>query len=141
MELYEVIDLSIIPVGALFVSINQNNEVNAHYGETWKIGNDIYSTSSSTYLGESFTPVKESVIIEIPITLEQITDEPRPYWADYITISGSGWVTYWEFEPSKEVNGDDFDDYFYDFDVKCEEVGKTLLKYYYQKCYNIDILV
>jgi len=141
MKAFEVTDTSTIPTGALFLSINTDNKVNAHFGETWTIGNDIYSTSSSTYLGESFTPVNRATVIDLPMSLAKITDSAPPLWASYVTISDSGNVTYWEYEPSVEVNGDDYDSYFYDCHVLNESVGNTKLPYFYRTCYRlIDLL-
>jgi hypothetical protein len=141
MKAYQVTDISSIPNGALFISINQDNKVNAHFGETWAVGNDVYSTSSSTYLGESFTPVDKTTIIELPLHLDDITDKATPLWASYITVSDSGNVTFWEYEPTKQSNGDDFDSYFYDCHVLNESAGKTKLPYFYQTCYRIiDLL-
>jgi hypothetical protein len=140
MKAYEVIDTSTIPTGALFISI-KDNQVNAHYGETWIIGDDVFSMSSSTYLGESFTPVTKPTVIELPLTLNEITDKAPPLWASYLTVSGSGNVTYWEYEPTKESNTDDYDSYFYDCHVLNESVGKTKLPYFYQNCYHIHDLL
>jgi hypothetical protein len=140
MKAYEVIDTSTIPTGALFISI-KDNQVNAHYGETWIIGADVFSMSSSTYLGESFTPVTKPTVIELPLALADITDSQAPSWANYLTISGSGIVTFWEYEPTKESNTDDYDDFFYEFRVENESVGKTKLPYFYQNCYHIHDLL
>ncbi len=138
---YEIIDVSVIPAGTLFLSVDANNEVFAHFGETWTIGNDVYSTSSSTYLGDSFTPVTKTTVIAMPLTISDITTVAVPLWANYVTVSGSGYVTYWEYEPSAESNGDDFDDYPYDFDVCNKSAGKTSLPYYYKHCYKLNELL
>lgn len=141
MKAYEVTDTTTIPNGALFISIDKNNQVNAHFGETWTVGNDVYSTSSSSYLGVSLTPVDKTTIIELPLHLDDITDKAPPLWALYITVSGSGNVTYWEYEPSKQSNGDDYDSYFYDCHVLNESAGKTKLPYFYQTCYRLADLI
>lgn len=141
MKAYEITDTSTIPNGALFLSIDTDNKVNAHFAETWTIGNDVYSKSSSTYLGESFTPVNKATVIELPLTISDITDVAAPLWASYLTVSGSGNVTYWEYEPTKESNGDDFDSYFYDCHVLSESAGKTKLPYFYQHCYSLSELL
>ena len=139
---YEIIDVSAIPAGTLFLSIDTNNEVFAHFGETWIYNtNDIYTESEFVYLGDSFTPVTKTTVIAMPLTISDITTVAVPLWANYVTVSGSGYVTYWEYEPAPESNGDDFDDYFYDFDVLNESAGKTSLPYYYKHCYKLNELL
>lgn len=142
MKAYEVTDTTTIPNGALFISIDKNNQVNAHFDVVWTIGDDVYDPNQTAVsLGESFTPVSKTTIIELPRKLSEITDKAPPLWALYITVSGSGNVTYWEYEPSKQSNGDDYDSYFYDCKVFNESVGKTKLPYFYQTCYHLRDLL
>lgn len=140
LSLYEITDVDTLPHGALFISITpKTNAVYAHFGETWLIGNDVYCDSDITpvNLGESFTPVDDAMVIALPLTLTDITDVLPPRWANYLTVSGSGIVRYWEYKPSPASNSDDFDCSFYDFHVMRTNAGLTKLPYFYAVCYNL----
>lgn len=144
LSLYEITDITTLPHGALFISVEpKTNAVYAYFGETWIIGNDVYSNAKreSVYLGESFTPVDKTIAIALPLTLSNITDTPPPSWANYLTVSGNGIVRFWEYKPTSAVNSDDFDDYFYDFEVKNIDAGLTKLPYFYAVCYDLNNLL
>lgn len=140
MPLHTFINVDAMPHGALFISITQKtNVVRAHFGETWLIGDDVYCDSDITpvNLGESLMPVDELTVIALPLTLTDITDLSPPAWANYLTVSGSGIVRYWEYKPYAAINSDDYDDYLYDFDVMTTNAGLTKLPYFYAVCYSL----
>lgn len=144
MTLNKFIKITSMPHGALFISITpKTNVVHAHFGETWVIGDDVYCDSDITpvNLGESLMPVDEPTVIALPLTLTDITDVLSPSWANYVTVSGSGIVRFWEYKPSPASNSDDFDCSFYDFHVMRIDAGLTKLPYFYAVCYNLNNLL
>ena len=140
MPLHKFINIDTVPHGALFISITpKTNAVYAYFGETWIIGDYVYCDSDITpaYLGESLMPVDELTVIALPLRLTDITDDIAPAWANYVTVSGSGIVRFWEYKPSPASNSDDFDCSLYDFHVMRTTGVITKLPYFYAVCYNL----
>lgn len=140
MPLNKFINVDTLPHGALFISVApKTNVIYAYFGETWVIGDYVYCDSDITpaYLGESLMPVDELTVITLPLTLTDITDVLPLAWANYVTVSGSGIVRFWEHKPSPASNSDDFESCYYDFEIMATNAGLTKLPYFYAVCYNL----